>query len=132
MAVTLTYGGLNINSGTTYSLLDGFDPGENAKSWDEARSYAGTVAQYNVTQAHLIEVHVPLLIVSDSITNLRAAVAAINTLIDAGAQSLVFNDGSGAITYDCVQSPRVYFRPDSLAVNKFKTIVDLVLYRTPE
>ena len=32
MSVTLTYGGLDLNDGTTYTLLEGFDPGEFASA----------------------------------------------------------------------------------------------------
>jgi len=128
---TVTYGGLNLNDGTTYTLLDGFDPGERVKSWAEHRGYDGTVAQYNVSEANLIEMRVPLLVKGSSNATLTAAIAALNALIDAGAQSFVYNDGGGAVTYSCTYSPRVNFARDTLAQNKFAAYVDMILYRTP-
>jgi lysophospholipase L1-like esterase len=128
---TLLYGGLDLNDGTTYRLLDGFDPGEKQKSWDEVRSYTGQVAQYNVTEAALVQMTIPLLVEAASLTALHAAIDAINAKIDAGAQTLIFSDGSEPVTYSCVHSPRVAFRPDSPAVNKFWTRIDMTLYRTP-
>ena len=128
---TVTYGGLSLNDGTTYTLLDGFDPGERMKTWSEYRGYDGTAAQYNVTEAALIEMHVPLLIKSTTNAGLAAAVAAINTIIDDGAATFVWDDGSGAVSYDCVHSPRIRYVRDNAAQSKFYTVVDLVLYRTP-
>ena len=127
--VTCTYGGTSINSGR-YTLL-AFDPGEKVKTWDEVRSYTGSVAQVNVSEANLIEVNIRLLIQGSSNSDLRDAVGDLNTLIDAGAQTLAFNDGSGVINYSCVESPRIKYVPDPVSVNKYWTIVDVVLYRTP-
>jgi len=125
--VTCTYGGTSINSGR-YTLL-AFDPGEKIKTWDEVRSYNGTVAQTNVSEANLIEMNLRLFIQGSSNSDLRDAVADLNTLIDAGAQTLVFNDGSGNVSYSCVESPRIKYVPDPVSVNKFWTVVDMVLYR---
>jgi len=129
MAVTCTYGGTSINSGR-YTLLE-FDPGEKVKTFDEVRSYNGTVAQVNVSEANLIEVHIRLLIQGSSNSDLRDAVGDLNTLIDAGAQTLVFNDGSGDVSYSCVKSPRIKYVPDPVSVNKYWTVVDALFYRTP-
>lgn len=128
-SITITYGGTSINSGR-FTLL-AFDPGEKLKTFDEVRSYAGGVAQTNVTEANLIEVNIRLLIQGASNADLRDAVSDLNTLIDAGAQTLAFNDGSGNINYSCVKSPRIRYVPDPVSTNKFWTIVDWVLYRTP-
>ena len=132
MAITLTYGGLNINDGTNYVLLDGMDPGQPQKTWDEFRSYTGEVAQKNVSEAHLIEMHVPLLIKGTNLAGVKANIAAINALIDAGAQDLVFDDGTGSsVTYSCVSSPRVNVPFDVMLAVRFAVVVDLVLFRTP-
>lgn len=131
MAVTLTYGGLDLNDGTTYTLLEGFDPGERIKTWDEMRSYSGTAAQYNVTEANLIPVSVPLRIQGTSLATLAAAIAAINALIDAGAQSLVYNNGGGSVTYSCAHSPRLGAPQDGRYQVKFAVETVLTLYRTP-
>ena len=128
---TVTYGGLNLNDGTTYTLLGGFDPGERMKTWSEYRGYDGTAAQYNVSEANLVEMRVPLLIKGTDNATLTAAVAAINALIDAGPQSFVWNDGGGEVTYSCVYSPRIRYVRNNQAQNAFFTTVDLVLYRTP-
>ena len=133
MAITLTYGGLNLNDGTTYALLEGFDPGEQLKTWSEYRGYAsGTVAQYNVTSANIVEMHVPIKVASSSMANLRTAIAAVNALIDDGEQDLVYGEDAATITYHCMESPRVAFKPDSTALIKFYTVIDLVLYRAPD
>jgi len=129
MSVTLTYGGLDLNDGTTYTLLEGLDPGEYVKTYSEYRSYTGAVAQYNVTEANLVEMRVPLLVRAASLAALRAAIGAINAKIDAGAQDLVFNDGSGEITYVCLQSPRVEFEETSVALTRYWTQIEMTLYR---
>ena len=128
---TVSYGGLDLNDGTTFTLLDGFDPGERTKVWNEYRGYGGTVAQYDVTEAQLVEMHVSLLVKGTSNSDLNAAIATLNALIDAGEQDFVWDDGSGAVTYQCVQSPRVGYVRDVLSQNKYTAIIDLVLYRTP-
>ncbi len=128
---TVTYGGLDLNDGTTYTLLDGFDPGERAKSWSEYRGYDGTAAQYNVTEANLIEMRVPLLIKGTDNASLTAAITALNAIIDAGPANFVWNDGGGEVTYSCVYSPRVSAPWGSLRQNKYVAPVELILYRTP-
>jgi hypothetical protein len=128
---TVTYGGLNLNDGTTYTLLGGFDPGERMKTWSEYRGYDGTAAQYNVSEANLIEMRVPLLIKSTTNAGLSTAVAAINNIIDGGDATFIWDDGGGAVSYACVHSPRIRYVRDSKAQSAFFTVVDMVLYRTP-
>lgn len=129
--MSLLYDDLDLNDGTTYLLLEGFDPGEKVKTWDEMRSYTGEVAQYNVSEAYLIEMHIPLRIMGTSPSTFRAAVDAINDKIDEGDHTLYHNDGAGVLTYSCVHSPRIRV-PDSLAkLVGYCVDVDLVLYRTP-
>jgi hypothetical protein len=112
MATTITYGTLNLNDGTTWTLMEGFDPGERQKTYDEVRTYDGEVGQLNVSEAYLIRMFVPLEVAGASIAAVRTAIAALNTLIDAGAQDLVYNDGSGAVTYSCAHSQRVWVPHD--------------------
>jgi len=129
---TCTYGGLNLNDGTTYTLVgDSVDLGERIKTWSEYPAFDGTVAQYNVSEANLIEMHLQIRVEGASNAALTNAIAAINDKIDAGAQSLVWNDGGGAVTYSCVHSPRVRNPRGINAQIGYWTVVDLVLYRTP-
>ena len=128
----LVYGGLDLDDGVTYFPLDPIDVGERTKTWSEYRGLGGTVAQYNVSEASLIEMHLPLEVRGNSAATLAAAVAAINTVIDAGPASLVFDDGSGAVTFNCVYGPRVRYLRDVRSQVGFWTTIDLVLYRTPD
>ena len=132
MSITLTYGGLNLNDGTTYALMPEADFGERTKTFDEYRSYDGvSVVQYNVSEASIIPMNIPLRIKSTSATGLRAAIDALNTKIDAGAQTMIYNDGSGNITYDCVHSPRVNYIRTQDSGTGFYTFITLALNRTP-
>jgi hypothetical protein len=131
MAVTFSYGGLNINDGTVFKVLDGFDPGEAVKTFSEYRGYDGSVKQVNVTEAKLVKMHVPLRVSGANLTAIRAAIATINALIDDGEQDFVFDDGSGAVTYRCLQSPRIVYLPDPGVAESLVAFVDLVLYRDP-
>ena len=131
MAVTCTYGGLNLNDGTKYIALEGFDPGEKVKTWDERRGLNGTVAQYNVTEASLIELAYPLRIKGTSLADFKTNLDAINNLIDAGAQSFVYNNGGGSVTYNCVHSQRLN-APDVISkMVGFAVDTVLILMRTP-
>jgi len=129
---TVTYGGLNLNDGTTYTLIgESVDFGERAKTWDEYRAWDGTVGQYNVSEANLIEISLRILVKGTDNATLTNAIAAINAKIDAGAQNFVWNDGGGSVTYACVHSPRVRLPRNREAQSAFWAIVDLILYRTP-
>jgi hypothetical protein len=130
--VTLTYGGLDLNDGTIFSLREGFDFGEPEKVFDEYRSYAGTVAQANVNEAVLVQVTLPIVIRALGYT-IQGAIDLINAKIDAGAQDLVYDeqDGYGATTYHCVESPRLnraHMKEERSAGLAFAT---LQLWRTP-
>ena len=131
MATTITYGGLDLNDGTTWTLLEGFDPGERQKTWDEVRTYDGNVGQLNVSEAHLIQMYVPLEVAGASIAAVRTAIAALNTLIDAGAQTLAYNDGSGAVNYSCLHSPRVWVPHDLRWLVGFRVPVTFTPWRSP-
>lgn len=110
---TLTYGGKNLNDGATWHLLPGFDPGAPEKSYDERQSYSGAVAQYNVSEAHFVEMTVPLLLTATSLSNLQSEVNALNALIDAGEKTLVF----GSDSYNCAHSQRISVVYDEAAMN---------------
>lgn len=127
----LTYGGLDLNDGSDYLLMEGFDPGQPSVTWSEFRSYTGAVAQKNVSEAQLIEVHVPLRIMGTSVADVQANVAAINALIAAGEQDLVYDDGGGAVTYSCVRSPYLNVPYSRQLLVGLAVEVDIVLYRTP-
>ena len=131
MAIALTYGGLNLNDGSTYIVLEPVDVGERQKTWSEYRGLDGTVAQTNVSEASLIEMHFPIEVHGSSVSDLDSKITAINTLIDAGAQTLAFNDGSGAVNYSCLHSPRVGRVHDIRSDVGFYTVVELVLFRIP-
>lgn len=131
MAVSFTYGGLDLNDGDTYTLLEPVNLGERVKTWNEYRGYGGGVVQTNVHEAALIEMNFQVEVHAASLAALNAAIAAINALIDAGAQTLVWNDGTGNVSYSCVHSPRVKKLFDVRAEVGFWTIVDLILNRLP-
>ena len=128
---TVTYGGLDLNDGLTYTLMDGFDPGERVKTSSEYRGLNGTVAQYNVSEANVIEMHVPLLVQGTDNASLTAAVAAINAIVDGGPAVFVYNDGGGEVTYSCVYSNRVGYVRNAESQIAFRTRVNLILNRTP-
>ncbi len=107
---TLTYGGLNLNDGTSYFLLPGFDPGAEELSYDEVAGADGSVVQTNVSEAHLIQMHVPLRIQGTDLADFQAKVAALNTKIAKGAQTLVH----GSVSYDCARSRRVTYSSEYL------------------
>lgn len=101
----LTYGGLNLNDGTNYFLLPGFDPGAEELSYDEIIGLNGGVIQTNVTEAHFITMTVPLRIQGSSLSDLDSKVQALNAKIAAGPQTLVY----GSTSYDCARSQRVSY-----------------------
>jgi hypothetical protein len=121
---------LNLNDGTTYTIVGDVVLGPKAiKTWDEYRSYSGSVAQYNVSTANIIDMSMDILVASDSVANLRTALAAINTKIDdiaAGTTHFVY-DG---ITYHLMSSPNIEWVEDGMFRLKFKTVVTLNLKRT--
>jgi len=131
LPITVRYGGLNINDGTTYTVLDKIDLGERIKTWSEYRGLDGTVAQYNVTEASMIEMRIPLLIKGTSLAAFNGAVAAINNIIDGGPALFAWNDGSGETSFNIGYSPRVHYVLDVSSQNGYYAIVDLILYRTP-
>lgn len=122
-----TYGGLNLNDGVTWFLMPGFDPGKRIKTYTEHRSYSGAIRQYNVSEANLIHMRVPLRIEAADLAGLRAARDALNDLIDAGEQELVHDD----IIYYCAHSDRVSFIYDNAATVCFAAFIDFTPVRYP-
>jgi len=110
-----TYGGLDLNDGTSYFLLPGFDPGAPVLDFDEHLGFDGSVVQVNVNEAALVEMTVPLRVQGASEADLEAKVEAINTKVAAGAQSLVHGPPGASTTYSCLRSPRVGYVRDQAA-----------------
>jgi len=119
---------LDINDGTIYTILPGIDMGVTVTTWDEYKSYAGGVAQVNVSDANIIDVTIPLRVEKDSRANLRAAIAAINTKIASitqGVTHLVY-DGT---TYHLMASQRVGWVEDEAFGVAFRAFIILALKR---
>ncbi len=114
----LIFGGLDLNDHVTYFLLPGFDPGERVKTWDEQRSYAGTVAQTNVREDENVQMTVPLEIRANGEEALAAAVDAINDRVEAGSQTLVYVPrGGDPASYTCVPGERATYPRLNAAVD---------------
>lgn len=122
-----TYGGLDLNDGVTWFLMPGFDPGERIKTYFERRAYSGAVRQYNVTEANLIHMFVPLRIEAADTAGLYAARDALNAKIDAGEQTLVH----GAVSYNCAHSSRVRIIHDEVTDTCHAAFVDFTPVRYP-
>lgn len=105
----LTYGDLDLNDGVNYFLLPGFDPGVDVLTYDELVGSGGGVMQVNVSEAHIIEMYVPLRIQGTSFADLRSKVSALNLKIAAGQQRLVYGPPGATISWGCLRSPRVGF-----------------------
>jgi hypothetical protein len=126
-----TFGGLNLNDRTNYFLMSGFDPGAPVITFDVYRSYTGAVKQYNVTEANLIEMAVPLRIVGSSEYDLQVKVAALNAIIDNGASTLVHGPTGNTTSYSVVYSPQVSY-PRTEAVRLHATaFITFKPWRTP-
>ena len=132
MAVpTLTFDGLNLNDGSAYTVLPGVELGARQKTYDEYRSFTGAVAQVNVSEAHLIEVKLPILVQGSSVADLDAKVQTINAKIDgctaAATKALVY----GGTTYQIAASPRVAYAINQNEQLAFWTKLAVVLNRLP-
>ena len=129
---TLTLDGLNLNSGTTYTLMPGIDFGAQVKTFEEYRSYTGAVTQANVNTGHYIPVSIPLMVQGSSLATLDAAVQAINAKIDtcsaAATKALVWN---GTDTYQIASSQRVAYTLDQQAGIAFRVFIVVALNREP-
>jgi len=123
-----TLDGLNINDGTTYKIMPGINMGVTMRTWDEQKSYAGGVAQTNVSDANLIDVTIPMLVEGSSRANLRTVLAAINTKIAGitpGTTHLVY-DGT---TYHLMVSQQVDWVEDEAFGVAFRVSITLALKR---
>lgn len=121
---------LNINDGTTYNIIEA-DMGATQRTWDEYRSYSGSVAQYNVSTANVVDVSITLRVKSSSAANLRTALAAINTKVNditAGTTHLVYD----SVTYHLMSSQPITWREDEVFHTGFFTDVTLELKRNTD
>ena len=123
----LTYGTLDLNDGTTWRLRPGFDPGAEVKTYDEHLSYTGNVAQHNITEAHLIEMYVPLILEGASLDALKSSADALNALIDAGEQTLTFE----GTAYSCASCPRIALEYDATLLVTLCALIDWKPVRYP-
>lgn len=120
-----TYGGMDLNDGTTWFLLSA-DPGERVKTYDEEPGYDGTVQQFNVSEAHLVQGDFRFKVEDVSPDAIQDEVDALNALIDAGEQDLVL----GSVTYSCVHSQRVKWAPEH--DDQTVAFIDFFPVRQPE
>jgi hypothetical protein len=101
---TVTLDGLDMNDHVTYWLMPGFNPGEDVYTYDEQRSYAGTVTVTNVTNAHVVELMVPIDVRCTTVALLETAIAAINTKIAGCHIGALKNFVFGGTTYQILDS----------------------------
>jgi hypothetical protein len=87
------------------------------------------VVQVNVSEAHLIDMHVPLLIQGTSLADLEAKVAALNAKIAAGEQTLEYGESGATTSYSCVRSRRVSYSNEHLRA--FAAFIDFQPKRLP-
>ena len=114
---TLTYGGMNLNDGTTWRLLPGFDPGADELSYDEHRAYKGTVAQYNVSRRICRDVRAVLSWARASWTSTRPS-ETLNAEIAAARRRW------SVARRSCVSQPRASLPSIELALTAFCSFVD--------
>ena len=130
-APTCTFDSLNINDGSTYTILPGVELGARLKTWDEQRSYAGGVTQTNVSEAYVVPMKFPMLVKGTSLADLDSKVQAINTKIDSCSSASPKNLVWAGTTYYIVTTPRVGYVLDEAAGAGFLAVFDLQLNRTP-
>ena len=121
---------LDINDGSTYNILEA-DMGATVRTFDEYRSYSGSIAQYNVTTANLIDMRLVIRVKSNSVANLRTALAAINTKVNditAGTTHFIY-DGT---TYHLMSSQPITWVEDATFHTGFWTDVELGLNRNTD
>ena len=123
---TVTYGAKDLNDGIAWFFLDA-DLGERVKTYDERRSYTGAVTQYNVTEANLIHMRLSFRLEGVSAAAIDEEIAALNTLIDAGAQTLTF----GVTEYSCLHSQRVSRPQTATTESGFVAWIDFCPVRSP-
>jgi hypothetical protein len=99
--------GLDLNDGVHYFQMPGLDVGAIEPTYDEYRSYAGTVATANVSTAHLLQVTVPLDVRAADPDDLPALIAALNAKIAGCTFASPKTLTVGAVAYSIIDSPRV-------------------------
>ena len=129
-APTCTLDSLNINDGSTYTI-ESFTPDAKVASFDEYRSYDGSVAQYNETTANLVQCSLTMLVQAATAALLRTALAALNTKVEAATfaapKSLVY----ASTTYYIVTSSSITWVEDARFLAGFNTVIDFTLNRKP-
>lgn len=130
-APTCTFDSLNINDGSTYTIMPGIELGARLKTWDEQRSYAGGVTQTNVSEAYIIPMRFPMLVRGSSPSDLDAKVQAINTKIDGCAPAAPKNLVYAGTTYEIVATPRISYVLEQSAQNAFWAFIDFLPNRNP-
>ena len=132
MAVpTLTFDGLNLNDGSAYTVLPGVELGARQKTFDEYRSFTGAVTQANVSEAHLIEVKLPMLVQGSSVADLDAKVQAINAIIDLCTPASPRTLAYAGTNFSIHASPRVAYTINQNEQLAFWTKLAVVLNRLP-
>ena len=125
-----TYGGLNVNDGTTYNVT-AFDPGSTPVAYDEVPNYAGGAnRQVNVQRTGLVLMLVEILVQGANATTRDAAIAALNAKL-AATNDWVHNDGAGNVTYHCLVSGDCTYPRDAAFFNLFRARCTLPIVRQP-
>lgn len=135
MAVTLTLRGVDLNDGSTYTLLAGLDLGAAAPEYDVYVSYTGSLAA-TPARYSTVEVTVPLLVRAASVASLHAAVEALRGLVRSctwhSPGALVYgDDGVSPTTYTIVDSADPELVRDELWYHGTACRVELRLRRLP-
>ena len=130
-APTCVFDSLNINDGTTYTIMPDIELGARIKTYSSRKSYTGAVAQYNVSEAYEIPMRFPMKVQGSSLADLDAKVQAINTKIDGCSSAAPKNLVFAGVTYQIISSPRIAYTLDAAAGAGFFATFDLVLNRVP-
>jgi len=131
LAPACTFDALNINDGTTYTILPGVRLGAKERSYDEYMSYSGVVTQVNVSAAHLISMTIPLHVTGSSAADLRTNLTALNTKIAAATAAVPLDLVYAGATYYIVAGSELEWEEDLAFLLTFWTEVDLQLNRKP-
>lgn len=133
MAITLD--GLNINDGTTYTVLnEGVNLSQAQTTWDEVASYSsGDNAQVNVSvKKALIPVSIPMMVKGTSVSNLNSNLETLFAKVDActfaAPLTLSWEGESFSIVYS--SRPAEIVRDPQYQLG-FKARFTLTLTRTP-
>jgi len=122
---------LDLNDGTSYYLLPGFDPGAPVLDFDQHLGFDGSVVQVNVNEAALVSMTVPLRIEGASLADLDSKVAALNTKIAACPLTLTHGPAGATTAYSVVRSPRVSYARDRATLATLAAFVTFRPWRLP-